>query len=59
MSLITVIICLLIVFVLLWAINTYVPMAPQVQTLLHIGVVIVVVLWLVHVFGLADLRVPR
>jgi hypothetical protein len=50
--LVTVVITLLVVGVLLWLVNTYVPMQGTIKGLLNAVVVIAVVLWLVNVFGL-------
>jgi len=57
MSLLTLIIVLVAVGVVLWAINQYLPMQPNVKKLLNIVVLVVVVLWLLQGFGLlAELR---
>ncbi len=59
MTLIGLIIVLMLVGVLLWAINTYVPMAAPIKTLMNIVVVIVLVLWVVEALGLlGPLNVP-
>jgi hypothetical protein len=52
MSLITVVIVLIIVGVLLWLANTYIPMDGKIKTILNIVVVIAVVLWLLQGFGI-------
>src|ERR1700749_2323897 len=52
MPLLTVIIVLIVVGVLLWLINTYIPMQSTIKGLLNAVVVIVVVLWLLQAFGL-------
>lgn len=52
MSIITIILVLVIVGVLMWLINTYIPMASAIKTLLNIVVLIVLVLWLLSAFGL-------
>ena len=54
MPLITVIVVLVVVGAALWAINTYIPMAKPVKTILNIVVVVVLCLWLLQVFGLID-----
>ena len=54
MPLITVVITLLIAGVLLWLINTYIPMDGKIKKILNIVVVVVVVLWLLNVFGVLD-----
>lgn len=51
MSLITIVIALIIVGVLLWLINRYIPMAAPIKTILNILVIIIVILWLLSAFG--------
>lgn len=51
MPLITLIVVLVIVGVVLWLINTYVPMDPKIKTILNVVIVIAVVLWLLQAFG--------
>jgi formate hydrogenlyase subunit 4 len=61
MPLINLIIILVVVGVILWLINTYIPMDRKIKSILNIVVVIVVILWLLSVFGvmssLSGLRV--
>ena len=52
MSLISLIIVLIVVGVVLWLINTYIPMDGKIKTILNVVVVIVVVIWIVQVTGL-------
>ncbi|WP_224984522.1 Thivi_2564 family membrane protein [Geomonas agri] len=52
MPLVHVILVLIVVGVLLWLVNTYIPMAGSIKSILNAVVVIVVVLWLLNVFGL-------
>jgi hypothetical protein len=47
-----IIIVLAVVGVLLWLINTYVPMDGKIKNILNIVAVIAVILWLCNVFGL-------
>jgi hypothetical protein len=60
MSLITIVITLIVVGVLLWLVNTYIPMDGKIKKILNIAVVVLVVLWLLNVFGvlghLRDIR---
>ena len=51
MPLINLVIVLLVVGVLLWVVNTYIPMDRKIKNILNIVVVIVVVIWLLQVFG--------
>ena len=61
MPLITIIIALIVVGVLLWLVNTYIPMDGKIKSILNAVVVIAVVLWLLQAFGLlttlGDIRV--
>ena len=52
MPLINLVVVLIVVGVLLWLVNNYVPMAGSIKKILNIVVVIAVVLWLLNVFGL-------
>lgn len=52
MSLISVLIVLIVVGVLLWLVNTYIPMQSTIKNILNAVVVIGVVLWLLQAFGL-------
>jgi hypothetical protein len=49
-SLINLLIVLVLVGVLLWAINTYIPMDRKIKNILNI-VVVIIVLWLLQAFG--------
>lgn len=51
MSLINVVIALIVVGVILWLINTYLPMDGKIKSILNIVVVVAVVLWLLRGFG--------
>ena len=61
MSLISLLIVLIVVGVIIWLVNTYIPMDRKIKNILNVVVVIVVVLWLLRVFGvlssLGDLRI--
>jgi len=63
MPLIQVILVLIVVGVILWLINRFIPMAGSIKTILNAVVVIVVVLWLLSVFGvlgpLSTIRVGK
>ncbi len=62
MSLIALVVTLIVVGVLLYLVNTYIPMAAPIKNIINIVVVIAVVLWLLNVFGVlggADIKVPR
>ncbi len=52
MSIINVIIILVVVGLILWLINTYIPMDRKIKSILNIVVVIAVIIWLLKAFGL-------
>ena len=52
MPLVQVVVVLIVVGVLLWLVNTYIPMQRSIKSILNAVVVIAVVLWLLNVFGL-------
>jgi hypothetical protein len=52
MPLITLVVTLVVVGLILWLINNYIPMDGTIKKILNVVVVIVVVLWLLSVFGL-------
>jgi hypothetical protein len=52
MPLIQVMMVLIVVGVLLWLVNGFIPMAASIKSILNAVVVIAVVLWLMNVFGL-------
>lgn len=60
MSLIALIIVLVLVGFILWAVNAYIPMDANIKKVLNVVVVIVVILWLLSIFGLLpDLNAIR
>ena len=54
MPLLQVVIILIVVGVLLWLINSYIPMQATIKKILNAVVVIAVVVWLLNVFGLLN-----
>lgn len=63
MPLISVVFVLIVVGVLLWLVNTYIPMDSKIKQVLNIVVLIAVVLWLLNIFGVLhaadNIRVGR
>ena len=57
------IITLIVIGVLLWLVNTYIPMDGKIKNVLNVVVIICVVLYLLSVFGVLggvhDVPVPR
>jgi len=52
MPLIQLVVVLIVVGVLLWAVNSFIPMDSKIKQILNVVVVVAVVLWLLRVFGL-------
>jgi hypothetical protein len=63
MPLVQVIIVLIVVGVVLWLINRYIPMQSTIKNILNVVVIIAVVLWLLSAFGvlnsLSGLRIGK
>jgi uncharacterized membrane protein YhdT len=63
MSLISLAVTLIVIGVLLWLVNTYIPMDGKIKKILNVVVVVCVVMWLLFAFGIlnhsGDIRVPR
>lgn len=55
------IVVLIVIGVLLWLVETQIPMDPTIKKIIRIVVIVCVVLWVLMVFGLLpiDLPVPR
>jgi hypothetical protein len=54
MPLLNIFIVLIVVGVVLWLINSYIPMDRKIKNILNAVAVIGVVIWLLQVFGLLD-----
>lgn len=54
MSLVSLVLILVVVGVMLWLVNNYVPMDSKIKSILNAVVVIAVVIWLLKAFGLLD-----
>ena len=54
MDLISLIITLVVVGILLWLINTYIPMDGKIKQILNVVVVVAVVVWLLNGLGMMD-----
>ncbi len=63
MPLINIVLVLIVVGMALWLVNTYIPMAGSIKTILNVVVVVCVCIWLLRVFNLwatvTNYRVPH
>jgi len=57
MPIISLIIVLVVIGLLLWLVNTYIPMDAKIKNILNVVVIILVVLWLLNVFGVFGMNV--
>ena len=51
MSLLHLAVVLIVIGVLLWAVNRFIPMEPRIKSILNVVVIIAVILWLLSAFG--------
>ena len=63
MPLLQVVLVLIVVGVLLWLVDRFIPMASSIKSILNAVVTIAVVLWLLNIFGLlhylSDIHIGR
>ncbi len=63
MSLLNLLLVLIVVGVLLWLVNNFIPMDRKIKSILNAVVVICVILWLLSVFGILQqfggIEIPR
>jgi hypothetical protein len=52
MPLLNLLVTLVVVGVILWLVNNYIPMDSKIKSILNVVVVIAVVIWLLQAFGL-------
>jgi len=52
MTLVSIVVVLVVVGLMMWLINTYIPMAAAIKSVLNVVVFIVVAIWLLQGFGL-------
>lgn len=52
MTLVQIVVILVVVGLVMWLINTYIPMAGAIKSLLNIVVFVVVLIWILQTFGL-------
>jgi hypothetical protein len=62
-TLVNLIVILVLIGVIMWLINAYIPMGGGLKSLLNIVVFVVVLLWVLRVFGIVinipGVRIPR
>lgn len=56
---ITLVLGLALVGLVLYLIETYIPMDPVIKTVIRIFIVVCIIMYLVRLFGVADIPLPR
>lgn len=60
MSIIGIVVVLIVVGILLWLVNTYIPMDAKIKQLLNVVVIIIIVLWLIGILlGVVGMLPPN
>jgi hypothetical protein len=60
MDLIQVLVVLIVIGLVLYLVNAYIPMAPPIKTVVNVVVVLILCIWLLSAFGITSMRVtPR
>ena len=54
MPLLTILLTIIIAGVILWLVNNYIPMDGKIKRILNVVVVIILIIWLLKVFGILD-----
>jgi hypothetical protein len=52
MSILTILVVLVVVGLLLWLVNSYIPMDAKVKQILNIVAIIALIIWLLKIFGI-------
>lgn len=55
MPILTILLVILIAGVLLWLVNTYVPMDRKIKSIFNAVVVIILIIWLLDAFGVINM----
>jgi hypothetical protein len=61
MTLVDIVVALVVIGLIMWLINTYIPMAGGIKSLLNVVVFVVVLIWVLQIFGLVGaihFRIP-
>ena len=54
MPILTILIVIIVAGVILWLVNSYIPMQRTIKSILNAVVVIILVIWLLNVFGVLE-----
>jgi hypothetical protein len=55
MPILTILIVIIVAGVLLWAVNSWIPMDSKIKNIFNVVVVVVLIFWLLNVFGILNI----
>jgi hypothetical protein len=58
MPIVSILVTLVVFGVVMWLVNTYIPMSPPIKTVINVVVVLLLCVWLLQLFGVLDYRLP-
>jgi uncharacterized BrkB/YihY/UPF0761 family membrane protein len=58
MPVIQLLITLIVLGLIMWLVNTYIPMPPPVKTVINVVIVLAICLWLLSAFGIGNYVIP-
>ena len=54
MSILTILIAIIVVGILLWIVNSYIPMDSKIKSIFNVVVVLALIIWLLNEFGVLN-----
>ena len=58
MPIISIIVTIVVIGVIMWLVNTYIPMPAPIRNVLMVVVVLLLCLWLLNIFGVMSYTLP-
>jgi hypothetical protein len=55
---VSILVTLVVFGVVMWLINTYIPLAPPIKTVINVIVVLLLCVWLLELFGVLNYQLP-
>jgi hypothetical protein len=55
---VSILVALVVFGVILWLVNTYIPMAAPIKTVINVIAVLILCIWLLSLFGLTGYTIP-
>ena len=58
MPIVSILVTLVVFGVVMWLINTYIPLAPPIKTVINVVVVLLLCVWLLELFVVLNYQLP-